>query len=66
MNYRARFPRAFREGRPDRLDLIDRRVRRIKLSRQIIKVRVATGLPDFPFLRGSHLVILSEAKNFGS
>jgi hypothetical protein len=36
------------------------------LTRQVIKTRVATGLPDFPFLRGSHLVILSEAKNLGS
>jgi hypothetical protein len=26
------------------------------LPRQIIKARVATGLPDFPFLRGSHAV----------
>jgi hypothetical protein len=25
------------------------------LTRQIIKTRIATGLPDFSFLRGSHL-----------
>jgi hypothetical protein len=26
------------------------------LTRQIIKARLTTGLPDFPFLRGSHRV----------
>jgi hypothetical protein len=26
------------------------------LPRQVIKTRFATGLPDFPFLRGSHLL----------
>jgi hypothetical protein len=45
---------AFRKRRAYRLDLINGRVSRIELPRQIIKARVATGLLDFPFLRGSH------------
>jgi hypothetical protein len=36
------------------------------LPGQIIKPHVASGLPDLAFLRGSHSVILSEAKNHGS
>ena len=55
----------FRKRDANGLDLINRRVRRIQLSRQIIKARVATGLLNFPFLSGSHLVMLSEAKNLG-
>jgi hypothetical protein len=62
---KARLLRAFRKSDADWFDLINRRVRRVQLTRQIIKARVATGLLDFPFLRGSHVVILSEAKNLG-
>ncbi|PYL31236.1 MAG: hypothetical protein DMF39_03630, partial [Verrucomicrobia bacterium] len=58
--------RAFRKRGAYGFDLINRRVSRVKLTRQIIKARVATGLLDFPFLRGSHFVILSEVKNLGS
>ena len=57
MNDCARLLRAFRKGRADRLDLIDRSVSGIKLARQIIKARVATSLPDFPFLDGSHSLV---------
>jgi hypothetical protein len=39
---------------PTRLNLVNRRVRRVQLTRKIIKARVAPGLPDFPFLRGRH------------
>jgi hypothetical protein len=61
----ACLPRASRKRNAHGFDLINRRVRRVQLTRQIIKARVATGLLDFPFLRGSHVVILSEAKNLG-
>jgi hypothetical protein len=43
-----------RHDDPNRFDLINRRVRRVKLSRQVIKPSIATGLLDFPFLSGSH------------
>src|SRR6266496_1495873 len=58
-DYQARLLRAFRKCHTDRLDLINRRISGVKLTRQIIKTRVATGLPDFPFLRGSHLDCLN-------
>jgi len=38
------------------MNLIKRRVSRVELTRQIIKARLTTGLPDFPFLNGSHRV----------
>ena len=44
----------FRKRRADRLDLIDRRICRVKLPRQIIKPDVTTGLLDFPFLERGH------------
>jgi predicted type IV restriction endonuclease len=46
--------------------LVNGSVSCIKLSRQIVETRVASGLPDFLFLRGSHVVILTGAKNLGS
>ena len=49
--------RVFRKRDPYRFDLINRRVRRVQLTRQIIKARVATGLLDFPLLGGSHRVM---------
>src|SRR4029077_8334079 len=48
----------FRKRDANGLDLINRRVGRIKLPRQIIKARVAAGLLDFPFLRRSHFTRL--------
>jgi hypothetical protein len=44
----------FRKRHPDRLDLINRSISRVQLSRQVIKANITTGLPDFPFLRGRH------------
>ena len=46
--------RASWKGRANRFDLINRRIRRVKLSRQVIKPNVATRLLDFPLWGGSH------------
>ena len=53
-NHQAGLLRGFRKRHADRFDLVNRRVGRIKLARQITKARVASGLPDLPLLRGSH------------
>ena len=55
-NDRARFPRATRERRADRLDLVNRSIGRVELPRQIIEAGVATSLLDFPLLGGSHRI----------
>ena len=39
--------------------LINRGIRRVELSRQIIEASLATGLLDFPFLRGGHFDFLT-------
>src|SRR5712692_5301297 len=57
--------RAFWKGRANRLDLINRSIRRIKLSRQVIKPDVATGLLDFPLWGGSHSDFLTLACRCG-
>src|SRR5258707_2671755 len=54
MNDCTRLLRGLRKRNADRLNLINRRVSRVELTRQIIKARLTTGLPDFPFLNGSH------------
>jgi hypothetical protein len=58
-----------RKSRTDRGYLVNRSVSRIELPRQIIEAHIATGLPDFSFLPGSHLFILipqSREKNLWS
>src|SRR5438552_563536 len=52
----ARLLRVARKRDAERLDLINGSVSRIKLSRQIVETRVASGLPYLFFLRGSHFV----------
>ncbi len=42
--------------------LINRGIRRVELSRQIIEASLATGLLDFPFLRGGHFDFLTLAR----
>ncbi len=62
MDDEARLLCALRKRDPDRLDLINRRVGRVELTRKIIKARVAAGLLDFPFLRGSHFLMRTLAR----
>ena len=52
----ARLLHVARKRYPERLDFINRSVGRIKLSREIVETRVASGLPYLLFLRGSHFV----------
>src|SRR5438552_2048253 len=52
----ARLLRVARKRDAERLDLINGGVSRIKLSREIVETRVASGLPYLLFLRGSHFV----------
>ena len=49
----ARFLAAGGKGNAERLDLVNRRVGRVKLTRQIIEMDVATGSAD-PFLGGGN------------
>src|SRR5262249_48584720 len=65
MNDKARLLCAFWKRRADRAYLVNRCVSRVELTRQIIEADIATGLSDFSLLRGTHVVILSGAKNLG-
>src|SRR5947207_41755 len=58
----ARFPRTAWKGNSCRFDLVNRSVSRVKLSRQVIKPNVTTGLFDFPFLGGNHSDSLTLAR----
>jgi hypothetical protein len=55
MNNKTRLFCRFRKRRTDRLYLVNRCISRVELTRQVIKADIATSLPDFPFLRGSHV-----------
>src|SRR5262245_4192931 len=55
MNDKARLLCGFRKRRTDWVYLVNRRVSRVELTRQVVKARIATCLSDFLFLRGSHL-----------
>src|SRR5262245_19724869 len=53
---------AFRKGRADGAYLVNRCVSRVELTRQVVKARIATGLPDFSFLCRGHLFGPGEAR----
>src|SRR5262249_613395 len=55
MNDEARLLCGPRKSCTDRAYLVNRSVSRIELLCQLIEPHIATGLPDLPFLRGSHL-----------
>jgi len=50
---------AFRKRDADRLDLVNRSISRVELSRQIIKANITAGVPEFPFPRGSHFLAMN-------